>query len=586
MRSSDKNIDRIILIGIITLWMSLMYRTGRSYFSIYMFLGILGIVGIFVSGISVQTFKDKSRRPHLWFAFILSLMIVLSNYTMFAMGSLNKNLLVTLFKCILAVVIWLFGAVAVFCLLCLNHELILNREHTHSHYSMRPLFFFCTVLAVLITVYSIVFWLCSYPGVLSPDSFISIRESLTGNYTNGNPFYYTILVGTSVKLGMFLFGDINAGVATYCFIQIIIMSAIFAYAVTTLYEMGVHRVYLVICILLYAFMPYYICFSFTMWKDVPFSGAITVLTVSLYRFLNHIGSSNTRNFILLIVGGLGMCILRHNGFYSFILFFMIICLVLREWRKNLVLYLTLFLIIVISYIMVHPVLNHFGVRAFGSIGPLCIPAQQISRVVVDGCELTDEQIELLDRIIDVDEISEKYQPHFSDPIVASIDDYYVTHKMDYLKLYIQIGLKYPGEYIMAWVDMTAGYWEGADAYHKWRIEMSENDLGIHHTVRSESLKNILYNISEFFIREDMMVLHPFASIGVYTWITLILCFMGFIGHDKVAAVTTIPALSVIAIFLIVVPSWTEFRYAYSSFCCVPFLCATVRGTDRLPENDS
>ena len=49
--------------------------------------------------------------------------------------------------------------------------------------------------------------------------------------------------------------------------------------------------------------------------------------------------------------------------------------------------------------------------------------------------------------------------------------------MDFVHLYVEIGLKHPLKYLEAWVDQTKGYWNAGYEYWVWNGNWM-NDLGI------------------------------------------------------------------------------------------------------------
>ena len=67
----------------------------------------------------------------------------------------------------------------------------------------------------------------------------------------------------------------------------------------------------------------------------------------------------------------------------------------------------------------------------------------------------------------------------------------------------------------------------------------------------------------------------FLCIGFYVWIVLVLLFISFIRKDKTGMFILIPVLAIICSLLISTPVYSEFRYAYALFCCLPFMVFTV-----------
>lgn len=229
-----------------------------------------------------------------------------------------------------------------------------------------------------------------------------------------------------------------------------------------------------------------------------------------------------------------------------------------------------------SYILKHPVLEYLNVTQPDRIESLSVPAQQIARVITDCNDLTSDQEELLAEVIDVDMIAETYKPYISDPIKNLVrakgnQDYLDTHSSEYLRLYMEIGVSHPLKYIEAWIDQTKGYWNGGNDYIIWRTGVTENEMGIKRIVNSD-LASTFMNAYLYYFR-NVEVLKLFLSIGLHTWIVVLAGYIGIIRKDKTVIFMTISILSIIASLLVATPVYSEFRYAYAMFCCMPFLLA-------------
>ena len=140
--------------------------------------------------------------------------------------------------------------------------------------------------------------------------------------------------------------------------------------------------------------------------------------------------------------------------------------------------------LLIGFILKRPVLQVLGVVQPDSLESLSIPMQQISRVVVENKDsLSKEEKELINSVADLDRIAEEYNPIIHDPIKALVrfegdKDAITNNKINYIKLYLALGIKYPSAYLRAWVDQTKGYWNGGYSYWKWSDEVSTNEYGI------------------------------------------------------------------------------------------------------------
>lgn len=404
-----------------------------------------------------------------------------------------------------------------------------------------------------------------------------------GEYNNHHPFWHTMLIKGCVSIGLTIFHDINAAVALYSVFQIILLSLCFTYALTTLYVMGVPTITAALSAVFCAFMPYNIIYSFTMWKDVLFGGVALVFIVAVYRVIYNIGDPKF-NIVSLVYGGIGMCLLRSNGLFAFVL--TVFAFVLFFKKKYIRIIGLLIGIVVISFIMNHHVLKVLNVSQPAVTESLSIPLQQIAKVITDGKEITLQQKDLLGKVMDLSEVPSTYNYWLADPMKGLVWrfgklDYLVQHKFDYFKVWLEIGIRYPTEYIEAWVDQTRGFWHGG--YDRFICDMwgiRENALGLKPTVNLKSVAEIRDSYLHLFSSNETF--RPFWSIGFNFWILMLFFICNIINRRKNEAFLAVPAIAVTLSLMIATPLYYEFRYAYATFTCLPFivLCSVYAFSNR------
>lgn len=431
--------------------------------------------------------------------------------------------------------------------------------------------------AAIITVVDLcVLFGTQYPGTLTPDSIWQMSQVLTHTYSNHHPYYHTQIIHFLVWIGYHLFGNINAAVATYSVFSVGVMASCFAYVVYTIYQ-AAHNKWLTFGVFLYyLIMPFHIMYSITMWKDVFFGGIVTIFVVTWYRILRQIGKHQKLDWVIMLISALGMCVLRSNGLMAFGCSVIVFGILFgKKQRKMLLCFMG---VIIVSFILKHPVLSALKVTQPDTIEALSIPAQQIARVVVNERELTDKQTELLSQVIDIEKISEEYLSFISDPVKELVrekdnQDYIGTHRLEFISLYVQLGLRYPADYIAAWIDQTKGYWNAGYDYWRWTSGVYKNSLGIERTVNSEHFSSLVGFC--LYLWEHNSITQLFLSIGLYVWGIIFSTYMAIIKRKRVELFVAIPFLAVILSLLIATPVYAEFRYAYAIFCGMPFLLFTA-----------
>ncbi len=562
---------------------------SSAYHVVYLFLIVTSFLCLYFNLHSANTDAHQASRVlEIVFATLFSFIIALSNYSLWAVSEIPVEY-GTRFRFIhsfiLTIVFFLGGYFA-----CLNvfHAIQSNSEKmvwkAEEERTCNPQgLFWLSFLMITITRW-IVLHFCLYPGNLTPDSISQINQILSGSYSNHHPFYHTQVIRICLSLGMALFHNMNAAVATFCFIQVLFTAACFSLALSTMAQMRMPKWMLLCSALFFICMPYHLIYAITVWKDVPFGCFVLLLILSFYRFLAGLGKPAI-NIILFAAASLGTCLFRSNGF--FVMIFLLAAFVVLWKRKYPVILIVLLSTLAVSFVLKHPVLEHLNVSQPDAIESLSIPAQQIARVIAEGYPLTDWERETLSNIVDLEEIPDAYRAIVSDPIKDLVrrggnQNLIRENRLDYIKLYLSLGSRYPGAFARAWVDQTKGYWNAGYSFWVWNTDVSQNEFGVTRIIRSSFLCNLLniYLYSYSYIQ----LLRLFVSIGLFVWLDLVMLYVSLLKKDRIGIFMTIPILSTVLSLLIATPVFSEFRYIYAAFCVLPMVAAIIfRPLHTVPE---
>lgn len=565
-------------------WISHLMYTD-SYFSVYALCGGLAVMCLYDN---VNNSRKLSGIPlflNLTLASLLSLAVTLANYHIFQrMRNMNEishgtNSILNLMEVILTFV----GGIVVFSqiFLCVASRFPVCYQPEKKEISgKKTACVFWGTFACLSAIYLIYLFFVVYPGNVTSDSVWQINQIYMDRHTNHHPYWHTMSIKLLMGIGYALFGDVNAAAATFNVVQSLLMAAAFAYAVVTLYQYRIPVIWVYLCAIVFAVLPNHFTYSCTVWKDVPFGGAVLVLVVAMFRLVRGVGKSRLLNYAMLMLGGIGASILRSNGWYAMIAAFVVLVLFFRKRCKELILPWAVCL--VIGWILTGPILPVLGVQNVNFIEALSVPLQQVARVIVTGGELTDDEIQLIDTVLDIEDVPEIYTEGCVDPIKDAIRvknyPYLQEHKGEFLKLWIDIGMRYPWEYVEAWVEETKGYWNGGYDYYIYAQYVCENIYGMY-MVEQNNLIHKLVKAYLTFSRETVFF-EPIQSIGLHVWILSILCFLN-LQHNRKEFLLTVPVLAVVFTLWLTTPVFSEFRYAYCVFTTIPFILPV--SVFRMPE---
>lgn len=530
-----------------------------TYYGVYLLLGVAALLCLW------DNRKGRKSRPALWvLAGLFALAATLGNHELYEPASMQNRL---------NFVMDLLGG---FCvgyqiLLCMLRRLPLRgRIGERKH----PQWVFWGAFAAVALI-DLGFLLSRYPGILTRDSITTVSQVVFGSYDNTMPYYHTQLVGLFVKLGLALTGDIDVGIALFHGFQIALLATAFACVIATLYQIGVPGWALGLAFFVYALLPYNIVYSVTLWKDVPFGASALLLAAAFYRLVKNVGRARKWDYAAFTLGAVGMALMRTNGWAALLIAAVLLAIVLRKQHPLLV--RVLLAVLALSWVMISPVLKLLNVPGTDPVEAFAVPMQQIARVVANDRELTQEQQELLGEIFLMDKLGEAYDPQTVDPVKYETFRYdQVDHIRQnaprYLKLYASIGLRYPGDYLKAWIDETRGYWNGGYFYWIYTLQTEENILGITQPTGTNLLARLY--AAWFRFAEKPTALQPLYSIGLQVWILIACCVLcGLQGRKQ--WLIAVPALVLTLGLWLGTPVYAEFRYAYPMMLSSPLVLLTT-----------
>ncbi|MDR3344295.1 MAG: DUF6020 family protein [Oscillospiraceae bacterium] len=442
-----------------------------------------------------------------------------------------------------------------------------NAEH--------PRRFFFITWALIFLAY-LPYFLALFPGVSSYDSHWQLQQVLgITRYTDHHPIAHTLLIQVFVKGTMLLGGDINAGVAVFSLAQMAAMSGVFAYALCKMLRWGIDRRLVLAAGLFFALFPINAIYSVTMWKDIPFGGAMLLLTLVLIDLLRQKEKffNKKSNWILLIAAFLAVALLRNNGIYVVLIAGIVMTATLKSLRRQLL----CSLIVCVTCFGAFKVM----VSAVFDVAPgpvrevLSVPMQQFARIAKEhGDQLNEGEKEFLCKLnqtATVEELAERYNPTISDPVKWYLDAQYLSDNMGkFVQTWATLCVKYPGTAVTAFLNNNYGYWtvyESRNDYWTAFTTVHENDFGL----RRNSLFPAL---GEFIMKHYLAnynstpVYSQAYSLGLGFWV-LMLCAAALIWRKRRVDLLALLPLFVLWLTCCASPVHGEYRYMYGVITALP-----------------
>lgn len=587
-RLSDKTVTCRFVLKLILMFESLMQLThSEALFPPYLLvyaLGMLAAVCLYKREIRLGRSLElphRERKLGNAAAVLFTLLVGAGNYPLwleYSLGASTPAVLRAAYGFVMFAFICggcFFAFHSIFRYIALYPGSLVWRESDDSGigaWNPKKLFYLSFFLIAF--VYLFVLFLIKYPGLVEADTIVQFYECLTGDYSNKNPLFSTLAIKPFVALGMALFNDIKACAAMYFTAQSLFVAFVFACVVKNLAQMKVPVWFLLCTVFFYAFMPYHIMFSIGHSKDVLFSVSITLFCLVLFRVLKNPDVPKKYYFYLFIVS-IGFCMMRSNGILAFAFFVPVYWACYKKGNKRIL--MVLLLAVLVCVLVKRPLFNALQIPQSDVFESLSLPTQQIARAVIEHNDLTQAEFDVLNPIMNVSMIPQKYNPGISDPIKALIrattkgNPVSKQQLMEFVKVWFELGLRHPVSYAKAFVDITCGYWNAGYSAAPWCNFIYENDLGLYLT-NPNPILNMLYDryIGAF---NDFSIFQIMICTGLFVWAYLISGFVCLIRKDKMGAVLCVPVLCVVQTLILGVPVGCDLRYIYCAFCGLPFVAA-------------
>lgn len=422
------------------------------------------------------------------------------------------------------------------------------------------------------------YYLYQYPGIMTPDS-INQFEQVLGviPYNNHHPWSHTMIFALLYKAAFAITGDMVVSVGFYTLVQMCLLSASMAFFISTLRQQRIRPFILLLFTAFYALIPYHAVFSVTIWKDIPFAAAVLFFNCLLLRLILH-KSLRAHEMVLFLLSGMMICLFRSNGWYAFLVIVPFLLFFFRKQKRQVYpcLLVTLLLCVLIKY----PVMNYFQVTQPDLIESLCIPTQQIAAVLCNDRELTTEERSLIENVVDLTYIKDLYNPTFADNmkelVRAGNPKYLASHKKEFFQLWISLGLRYPKDYLDAYIKQTYGYWYPDSFYLVAEAEgVSATELGVstRHLIGGPLVvkgKEIAIKLGSIVPIYGML-----WSMGVACWFLLFSVGTVLVRREMSKLLCYLPSILLLLTVLIATPVATEFRYVYFMVYSMPFYLITA-----------
>ena len=429
-------------------------------------------------------------------------------------------------------------------------------------------------------IFMIICWLpyiiSFYPAILSPDPSFQIRQyfGIPNKYsdysimidpsvtiTNHHPVVHTLLLGTCVKIGTIL-NNVNIGLFIYSLIQIKVLSSTLAYAIKFLKDNNIRSNYLILMLLAYSFIPVFPFYSMSAVKDVIFGSLIIHYIITLYKLVKK-DDIKFQNIIKVICLLILIILFRNNGIHTIVLSFPLLLLIRKKWKYKLKILAIFIFIIGFNFSYNSIILPYFRITPTSVREKLSLPFQQTARYVKEhNQDITEEEKEIIDKVLEYETLAERYKPEIADPVKNKYNKYATNEDLKkYFNVWFQELKKHPKTYFEATINNTYGYYYPLKTnwyiYCNFDKRITENGFNYHYN----NLKLSRIILSGFaLVFPYIPILNIFVNIGFNVWL-LIFMFSYLFYKKKYKELIYLTPSFVLILVCIASPVNTYFRYA-------------------------
>lgn len=380
-----------------------------------------------------------------------------------------KNVLLWALK---GAILWIVIAVSLKALWVLGNRLIKSNADGNADARERYIYQSKLRTGLIIILTWIPCFLAYFPAIYSYDGEPQLIQYITGEFDNHHPVLHTLIIGWCYDLGQWLIAHgINIdGMAFMSILQMTILAYALATVIAFLAEKKVGIWYLRISLLLFCIFPVTPVMAISTTKDTIFT-AFFVLTI--IRLLE-------KQYVLLGFDMLGCMLLRRNASYvfmimSFVLLVMLVAQLIKskdikklaDKDNTYAKYLLVLLISVLAFNISEKIILSATHAVQGeSAEALNVPLMQMARAYKSNQEeVTLKYGDELYRYISPDGLN-NYRPLISDGVKQRFNnELFAKDKTSFVKLYVDMFLDYPVDYIQAFLYMTKGDWQLMDNSH-------------------------------------------------------------------------------------------------------------------------
>ena len=484
---------------------------------------------------------------------------------------------------------------AVLCFVCFHYLDASLKKHIHKYLERKAVFNTYSFIISLLILWS-PFLVLNFPGSGAWDFYYMVSQWAGEiSWSTHHPVFVTVFYGLCMDAGKSM-GDSGIGIFLIVFFNVVICCTSATMLAKLVYSLVPTKITFILLILYFGALPIYPSYVQIAYKDTLSMALVTILTVQLAHFIRKDWKLTNKNFFTLFVVTLGVIFVRNTGIY--LVLFCFLGLLMFYWKQVAVRNRIICFFIsalVVSKLLLTCAVGYWGISK-GSYGEmLSLPLQQTARYLkYYPQDITLEESQLLNKVIDVEKLPKVYNPSLSDPIKGLMKSQDKEDIKNYLIVWWNMFLRHPAVYFSATINHTYDYFFFDGMSKVFGVEIPSYKVGV--TSNGPNFGTYEYNflfshhirdfINEYYTKElwrRVPVVGLLYHAGVYCVFLLFALFYALRRKSFRLVLMFMPAI-ISLLFCLVSPVNGSLRYALPLFSLFPFFVA-VCISDRYKQNE-
>ncbi len=432
-------------------------------------------------------------------------------------------------------------------------------------------------------------FLAYYPAIMSYDSNRQFQEAYNGIFWELQPIVHTLLIRTALLIGEKI-GSYEVGVSFYTLLQMLVLSASIAYAISFVFKLLKKKWIAFALTGFFGIFPVYSVLSLVVTKDIFFSAFfLTLMVLSIKRFV-YTPKHPVLYDIAMVICAVLMTVFRKNGIYGVILFAILYVIAMKKERIHILILCVI--MIAASFAGIH--LTRLALHA--APGPktemYSVPIQQMGHVVFFKKDmLSEEELATMEEYLSGSTKWKSFNLTLADAQKACANPDAWTNMPKMFKDWIHFGVRFPDDYIDAYLGLTSGYYFPDDVSASQHLGYGRESMrGLIETfnaskplddcypgVKSESKLPWLQYLLEGPVSDEMYLHWPVISVlfrpAFYCWAAFLL--YGVLLYKKRYRELAAASLQLMYFLTVAMGPVANIRYVFQLMIGLPVLVSFV-----------